>query len=207
MMQKWFAKRGVCCVVAGSLYPEIDLPFCDIDHRAICRHAAGVLIRLGHRRIGLLSYESIRAGDRDSQIGFLESAEAFRSRGISTEIACHRNDLGSVERALRRLRERRDPPTGIVVCGCYAYLAASSLLAKNGLVIPRDISLICRNDDVFMRFLAPAPARYILNPQTFAKDIFATIHRLTNGHKIARMKTHLFPRFVPNQSIGPPPAS
>ena len=94
-----------------------------------------------------------------------------------------------------------------MVCGCYAYLAASSLLAKNGLVIPRDISLICRNDDVFMRFLAPAPARYILNPQTFAKDIFATINRLTNGHKVTGMKTHLFPRFVANQSIGPPPAS
>ena len=203
-MQKWFADRGVCCVISGSCYPGIDLPFCDLDHRAISRHAAGVLYRLGHRHIALLSYESIWAGVVDSQAGFLECAEALRHSGVSAEITCHNDEMNSVDRALHRLLGRRDPPTGIVVDGSHAYLAVFSLLAQRGLRIPRDISLICRHDDAFMQFLAPAPARYLLNPQAYARDISGMIHRLITGRSMGRAQTPLFPRFVANCSIGIP---
>ena len=204
-MQQWFANRGVCCVVSGSLYPGIDLPFCDIDHRAISRHAAEVLIRLGHRRIGLLSYESICAGFVNSQAGFLEGAETAGHGEVSAEIAWHGNDFDTVDRGLRRLLGRRYPPTGIVVDGSHAYLAVTSLLIQRGIRIPRDISLICRHDDAFMQFLAPAPARYILNPQSDAKDISGMLHRLMTGQKAGRMQSLWFPRFIANQSIGAPP--
>ena len=62
-MQRWFARRGLPCLIAGSTFPGVALPHYDLDYRAICRHAAGVLLRLGHRRIGLLNRESRRAGE------------------------------------------------------------------------------------------------------------------------------------------------
>jgi LacI family transcriptional regulator len=70
--QRWFAENHVPCVVAGSAFAGLDLPSVDLDHRMLCRHAAGVLLGLGHRRIALLNHKSRRAGDVESELGFIE---------------------------------------------------------------------------------------------------------------------------------------
>ena len=204
-MQSWFVKRGSPCVVAGSLYAGIHLPFFDIDHRAISRHASSVLLRLGHRQIGLLNHESNRAGDIDTRLGFLEGVEAFASRGASARISSHRNDVDSISRALHRLLDHQESPTGIVVSGSYAYVSTSSLLAQLGWRIPQDISLISRDDDPFLQYVVPTPARYVSQPHAFAKNIFAMVHRLTSGHRISRLQTHLLPRFITSGSIAVAP--
>ena len=86
-MQRWFARRDTPCLVAGSTYPEVTLPHYDLDYRAICRHAAGVLLRLGHRRLALLNRESRRAGDVDSERGFLEGVRASPHAEAAAAIA------------------------------------------------------------------------------------------------------------------------
>lgn len=201
-MQKWFEDRGVPCVVAGSLFSGVDLPFFDLDHRAICRHAAGVLLRLGHRRIGLLSHESNHAGDIEGRLGFLEGVQAFAESGATATISCHSNDVESVGRALRGMIDHREPLTGIVVCGSYAYLAASTLLSQRGLRIPNDISLISRDDDPFLQFLAPLPTRYVAKPHTFAKNIHGIIQRLALGLSVKRLQAYMLPRLLTCGSTG-----
>jgi DNA-binding LacI/PurR family transcriptional regulator len=203
-MQQWFTRRQVPCLVAGSTYPDVSLPHCDLDYRAICRHAAGVLLRLGHRRIGLLNRESRRAGDVDSELGLLEGVRAASRLEAVAEIAYHRDDVDSVARALKRLFDRREPPTALVVCNSYAYLAAASLLAQRGLRIPDDVSLISRDDDPFLRSLAPAPARYVVSPHATAKRMIGPILRLINREPITRLSPPLIPKFFAGKSVGPP---
>jgi DNA-binding LacI/PurR family transcriptional regulator len=53
----------------------LNLPFRDLDHRAICRHAAGILLGLGHRKLALVMQKSRRAGDLESEAGFLEGVK------------------------------------------------------------------------------------------------------------------------------------
>ena len=62
-IQRWFAQNNVPAVVAGSTLSEIDLPFVDLDHRSLCRHAAGLLLSFGHRRIAFLTRAPLYAGD------------------------------------------------------------------------------------------------------------------------------------------------
>lgn len=205
-MQSWFAQRGVPCIVAGSLYADVELPFFDVDHRAICRHAAGVLIRQGHRRIALLGRESQRAGDMASELGFLEGVRGTSQRDTTADIAYHRDDVESVTRALHRVLGKNDAPTGIIVCNSYAYLAATSLLAVRGLRIPQDISLISRDDDPFLRFLVPAPARYVVSPHAFAKKAIGAILQLTAKDPVTRSQTRLASQFVPGGSTAIPRA-
>ncbi|MGH8020834.1 MAG: GntR family transcriptional regulator [Opitutaceae bacterium] len=45
--QRWFEKNVARCIVAGSVHPGLHLPYRDLDHRAMCRHAAGTLLRVG----------------------------------------------------------------------------------------------------------------------------------------------------------------
>jgi LacI family transcriptional regulator len=202
-MQAWFAQRGVPCIVAGSLFDGIDLPYFDVDHRATCRHAAGVLTRQGHRRIGFLGRESQRAGDMDSELGFLEGVRATSHRDTTADIAYHRDDVDSVTRALQRLLGKHEAPTGIVVCNSYAYLAAASLLAARGLRIPQDISLISRDDDPFLRFVVPTPARYVMSPHAFAKKVVGAVLQLTARDPVTHSKTRLVPQFAAGGSTGP----
>ena len=99
-MQRWYAHNNLPCIVAGSTYDEVPLPHYDLDYRAICRHAAGVLLGLGHRRIALLNRESRRAGDVDSEAGFLEGVRSSSVIDATADVAYHRDDVDSVGRAL-----------------------------------------------------------------------------------------------------------
>jgi DNA-binding LacI/PurR family transcriptional regulator len=74
--------------------------------------------------------------------------------------------------------DRKNPTTGLVVSNSYAYLATTSVLAQRGLRIPRDISLISRDDDPFLGVLAPAPARYVVSPHAFAKKVIGSLLQL-----------------------------
>ncbi|HVU34406.1 MAG TPA: GntR family transcriptional regulator [Opitutaceae bacterium] len=203
-MQRWFARHAVPCLVVGSVYPEIALPFVDLDYHAACRHAAGVLLRLGHTRLALLNRESRRAGDVDSERGFTESVRSLPAGDVSVQIAYHRDDVDSVNHALGRLLDRPAAPTAIVVSNSYAYLATASLLALRGLRIPRDISLISRDDDPFLRALAPAPARYVVSPHTFATRIIGPVLRLANGEPVTSKAVRLLPKYVPGGSVASP---
>ncbi len=195
-MQRWFARQGLPCVVAGSVYAGVPLPCCDLDYRASCRHAAGVLLRLGHRRIALLNREERRAGDVDSELGFLAGAKSTARAEVRAEVAYHRDDAVSVGRALQRLLDQPAPPTGIVVCNSYAYLSAISWLAQRGLRVPRDLSLISRDDDPFLTALTPTPARYVAAPRVFATRILGLLLRWVNGRTGADRATQLLPRYV-----------
>lgn len=199
-MQRWFARRKVPCLIAGSTYPEVSLPHYDLDYRAICRHAAGVLLRLGHRRLALLNRESPRAGDVDSERGFLEGVRQPARTDATAEIAYHRDDVESVARALQRLLDRKNPPTALVVCNSYAYLSAVSLLAQRGLRVPQEISLISRDDDPFLASLAPAPARYVMDPHVFAKKMLGSLLQLLNRGPVLRSPAPLLPKFTPGGS-------
>ena len=201
VMQRWFARRRLPCLVAGSTYADVALPHYDLDYRAICRHAAGVLLRLGHRRIALLNRESRRAGDVDSEAGFMEGARTSSAPDATADVAYHRDDVDSVARALARLLDRKHPPTAVVVSNSYAYLATASLLAQRGLRIPRDISLISRDDDPFLGSLAPAPARYVVSPHAFAKKLIGPILQLVGRETAVRLSAPLLPKFAAGGSL------
>lgn len=205
-MQRWFARRELPCLVAGSTFPDVALPSLDLDYRAVCRHAAGVFLRAGHRRLALLNRESRRAGDLDSELGFLEGVRTSPHLDASVDVAYHRDDVETVGRALRRLLDRAQPPTGMLVSNSYAYLAASSLLAQRGLRIPHDISLISRDDDPFLIALAPAPTRYVVSPLAFAKKVAASLLRLATHEPLPYATSRLLPKYTPGGSVAAPHA-
>lgn len=203
-MQQWFVRRGAPCLVAGSTYPEVTLPHYDLDYRAICRHGAGVLLRLGHRRLALLNRESRRAGDVDSESGFLEGVHRSPHSDATADIAYHRDDVESVARALRPLLDRKNPPTALVVSNSYAYLSTASLLAQRGLRVPQDISLISRDDDPFLGSLVPAPTRYRVDPHTFAKKMLSLLLQVLKRTPALRSPALLLPKFTAGGSTCAP---
>lgn len=203
-VQRWFLKSGVPCIVAGSTYKGLDLPFRDLDHRAVCRHAAGVLLGMGHRKLALLLQKSKRAGDIESEAGFAEGVRQSRQEGAELVIGYHDATVGGITNSLRRLTEQLVPPTAMLVANANHYLTVASKLAQMGQLVPRDVSLVSRDEDPFLSFIVPAPARYAVSPHTLAQSLLQPVLELLNGETVTQNAVRLMPDFIRGESIGPP---
>ncbi len=81
------------------------------------------------------------------------------------------------------------------------------MLAQRGLRIPVDISLLSRDDDPFLASLAPAPARYMVDPHTFAKKILGLLRQVLKRKPAPRSPAPLLPKFTAGGSMSAPPRS
>jgi len=85
------------------------------------------------------------------------------------------------------------------------YATVATWLSENGKRIPGDISLICREDDSFLRYLVPRPASYQYSPRSFALKIDSLVQQLIRQPKKVAPEIHIIPRYTPGNSVGPPP--
>lgn len=204
--QRWFERKGAPCVVAGSVYSGLNLPFRDLDHRAMCRHAAGVMLGLGHRRLALLIQKSRRAGDLESEAGFLEGVRASPHADAEVSVCYHDTTVSSIVAALRRLMEQKPPPTALLVANAYHYLTVVSRLAQAGVRVPAEVSVVSRDEDPFLSFLVPAPARYVASPHTMAKTLLRPVLELLEGGVVTHRSIRIMPDFIKGETLGPPRA-
>ncbi len=201
-IQQWFHARGVPCVLAGSGHRGLPLPSVDLDYFAVCRHAAGLLAGRGHRRLALLVRDSQRAGDLDSVAGFLEGTERTGRRDVEARVVRHADTAEAALRALERTFDTAAPPTALLVAVPAFYLTAVSFLAARRLRVPHDVSLISRDDESFLPFLNPVPARYSCRPRDFAKRLLPLVLALARGQTVATGPQRIEPRFLPGPSLG-----
>lgn len=203
--QRWFERHGVPCIAAGSCHEGVNLPSVDIDYRAMCRHAATTMVRLGHRRVALLNGAQGHAGDVASEIGFSEGVVQSGCPDAEGIVVRHATDsVESVSRSLRRVMERAAPPTALLVTSSYFYLTVTSVLGQMGRSIPEDVSVISRDEDTFLSYLVPEPARYVEDPIQFARKVQRMALRLSQGEPVAGRAMRLIPRLVMGKSLSAP---
>lgn len=200
-VQRWFQQHGVPCVVAGSTYRGVDLAFCDVDHRAICRHAAGFMLGRGHRKIAMLAQKSRYAGDLESEAGFAEGVNQSPHADTSFVIGYHESTAQNISHAVRRLMTLKPAPTALLVMNPFHYLTVLSCLARLGLRVPEDVSLLSRDGEPYFSFLLPAPAHYAANPRLFAKTLLAPVLQLLAGEHVTQRAISIMPAFVKGASL------
>jgi Transcriptional regulators len=202
--QRWFEQHRVPCIVAGSVYPGIDLPFRDIDHRAMCRHAAGVMLAAGHRKIALVIQRSRRAGDVASETGFLEGVRQSSHPDATAVICPHDATVSGISNALRRLMDQRPAPTALLVANPNHYLTIVSRLVQMGRRVPEDVSVVSRDEDPFLSYLVPTPTRYVTNAHAVAKSLLRPLIELLEGGAVTHRAVRIMPNFVRGESLAPP---
>jgi DNA-binding LacI/PurR family transcriptional regulator len=205
-LQRWFAASGLPCVVAGTVFPGIDLPCCAADHHSMCSRIAHLLVAKGHRRIALLVRRSGLAADLQSELGFRQ-AIAATPENHAEAIVCHHDDtVMAVTAQVGQLMRRALPPTALLVTNAHYYLTVASCLQKLGKQIWRDVSVVSRTDDRFLSFVVPEPARYTVSPSAMARGLLPLVIDLLAGRKIRHRSVMVLPEFHPGESVGPPPA-
>jgi LacI family transcriptional regulator len=199
--QYWFEQKGVPCVVAGSIYPGVNLPFRDLDHRAICRHAAGLMLGQGHRKIALLIQKSRRAGDLESELGFFEGVRLSPDRDAAAVVGSHDATIAGICAALRRLMEQKPAPTALLVANAYHYLTVVGWLAQMGWRVPQDVSVVSRDEDPFLSFLVPTPAHYSASPHIIARTLLRPVVELLAQAVVTQRSLRIMPEFIRGETL------
>lgn len=199
--QRWFEQKGVPCVVAGSVHAGLNLPFRDLDHRAMCRHAAGLMLGQGHRKLALMIQKSRRAGDLESEVGFVEGVRSSPHRDAAVVVGNHDATIAGICAALRRLMEQKPAPTALLVANAYHYLTVVGRLAQMGWRVPQDVSVVSRDEDPFLSFLVPTPARYSASPHTIAKTLLHPVIELLEGGVVTHRSICIMPDFIRGETL------
>lgn len=202
-MQRWFEKKKLSAVIAGSCHPGISLPQVDTDFRAASRHAAERLLGLGHRRLLALAPVDPFPGDEESLRGFQEGVAAVE--GASLLVFPIKDSKTSVIQALRRIWCIHERPTGIFILEARHTATTLTFLAQQAVGVPGDISLVSRDPDVFLTYLVPEPAHYERQPEAFAKKLEHLVIALGSGLPLKRSRHLLMPNFVRGETLGRPP--
>lgn len=202
--QQWFERWRIPCVIAGSCHEGVNLPFVDVDYRALCRHAATTLLQLGHRRIAFVTHTPQAAGDMMSEEGFLEGVRRFPGAVADGAVVHHGADKEAVKRCVRNLMERSAPPTALLVNNSYLYLTIFSVLTQLGRRVPADVSLLSRDADTFLSYIDPEPACYVEDPQLFASKLARITTRLLHERPEKLPQVLLIPQLVKGRSISAP---
>ncbi len=200
-VQQWFQDAGKPCVIAGSSHAGLALPSVDLDYFATCRHAVGSMLRHGHRHVALLTKHSQRAGDLESEAGFSAGARQPGYGEIVSHVLRHDGTVAGVDRMLSRMFELRSPPTAILVVNPAYYLTTVTFLAQRRLRVPQDVSLVSRDDDPFLAYLNPSPARYTCHPRTFAKRLLQPLLLQLRDERLGQTAYRIEPKYVPGDSL------
>jgi LacI family transcriptional regulator len=200
-VQKWFEKQQIPCVVAGTIYAGINLPYCDLDHRAVCRHAAGLLLGRGHRHMALVIQKSRRAGDVESEAGFTEGIRQSTHTGTEVMIGYHDATAAGIVATVKRLMQRHPTPTALLVNNPFHYLTVVGSLVRLGYRVPEDVSVMSRDGEPYFHYLIPAPTHYVIDPRQFARSLLVPVLQLLEGGVVTKRVLHIMPEFRAGQSV------
>lgn len=202
-LQRWLQDRRLPAILVGSVFPGIDLPSIEYDHAAIARHAAARLAAAGHVRTAVLLRRTGSAADATTCSAFAAGLGRDAPPPVVLE---HDGGMIHIARQIRLLASLRPRPTALFVTKTLAVPAAYTLLSAAGLSVPRDLSVVCREDDPFLEYLSPAVARYGTDPAIIARRLTVMLVRVAAAGRLEPTHELLMPRFVPGASIAGPPA-
>lgn len=197
--ERWFIKQKIPCMVIGSSRPDITLPSFDIDHRALCHHAGGLLLRKGHRRIALILPKDAFGGEADSEQGLREAVG--HSKNTVVNLLSHDESANHLCSLLDETLALPNPPTAFLVARAKHSLAVTVHLLRRGLRIPQDVAVVSTDDDPVLNSISPALTRYTMDAERFARRLTLAARQLTESGILPTHAIRLMPEFLPGETV------
>lgn len=201
-IQAWFARRSLPVVLTSAAEEGLNLPFVDFAYEAMARHAAGLLLRQGHRRVGLLLNRHARVGERRLERTLREEIEVC-ARADGRLFTFEQDDApDSIGRAMARAREGASAVSVMVATGTGAAMSALGHLAQEGVRVPRDLSFLCCQDDPLIQCHVPDVTRYRGSLRGFARAMQRLTLDVAAGSAVHR-NILLMPEFHRGATLAP----
>lgn len=110
-----------------------------------------------------------------------------------------------VGQSLRTLLSGGERPTAIFTFEARHAATAQTWMARHGVAVPEQMSLLSRNDEPCLAQLVPEPAHYERLPEAFAKKLAQLVISAGSGVPLKQVKHLILPTFVRGETLGRPP--
>jgi LacI family transcriptional regulator len=152
----FLAQRGLPAVVAWTYGAEAALPTVGFDNRAAMRGLAEEVLRLGHRRVAMISAPVAHNDRARARLEGLRDALGAAGSDTGLRVIETRYGLDEGGAALARLMQSEAPPTA-VLCGNDVLAAGAIRQARTlGLRVPEDVSITGFDDLELATLVTPA---------------------------------------------------
>ena len=201
--QAWFAQSGLPVVVMGSAPDNLGVRSIDVDYRAAGRHAMATLLRLGHKpeRVVFIMPEEKLLGHAQAQAGIAEAhgdrvehSRVIRVSGRPADLCGQLDGLW-----------QGTPPTALIVQRPLQTLTVTTYLARKGVRIPEDVSLVALDDNPVLGRLVPAPSHYRKDIAHFAALLRRSLEQAMSGRSSGPRAIRLIPELDKGETLAPPP--
>ena len=199
-VQRWFENNRVPSLVRGTPHEDVTLPFLDVDWQATARHAAGLLWRLGHRRVAILTPPDRLRGVEAAVRGAAE----IREPGFQVIELAENGTAGGIERIFNRALGLKDPPTAFIALRPRQVASLLGCAAKAGLRVPDHVSLVSLAREQFLEFLVPEVTGYRSDPAVVARQVVRRLEQMVSGNVSPGGNPWLVTEVVKGGSVGAP---
>lgn len=162
------------------------------------------LIEFGHRRIALLCRRIRRLPEPGrSERAFLDALEAH---GIPTgdfNLPHWEESKAGFQELLESLF-RVTPPTALILDEAPLFTATHHFLAKRGIQVPQDVSLVCTDTDPTFAWCEPSIAHIHWDARPLVRRIVRWAANVSRGRRDVR-QNFVPAEFIPGGTIGPAP--
>lgn len=197
-MQRWFASRGLPCVVAGRRHRDIDLSAVYPDSVAVARHAVGQFTARRHKNLVYLISSLTSLGDRFAAAAFKEEANRL---GAHAEIIEYAGDPAAIKRAMANILAARPRPTACFITCPEDSVTALCHTLRAGLAVPDQMEFLIGWDDPILDCTVPTLAHYNFDGEKMGKNIgnliLSQIRHVTHSVREIAM----IPEFTPGGTL------
>lgn len=200
----WFAAQPTPALALFGRASAVPIAGVGPDHLSGLLDVTRKLIHLGHRRIVMLT----RPERRIPKPGFLE-------RAVLAEIESHGIPVGSynlpnwddTREGLHRCLDKLflfTPPTALLIDEAAIFVATQQHLARQGIMAPQHVSLVCCDPDPIFAWFEPAVTHMRWDSRQMVRHIVRWVGSVARGQNIRR-KAYTKAELVEGGTIGPVP--
>jgi DNA-binding LacI/PurR family transcriptional regulator len=119
-------------------------------------NAVDYLFMLGHSKIAMIEGRAGFKSAENRKVGFLKAMMINQLPVVKDYILPGQYDLESGFSAMQQLLKLPERPTAVFCCNDEMALGAIKAATEEGLIVPRDISVVGFDDTVFSAYITPA---------------------------------------------------
>ncbi len=194
--------EGVPIVLLGHL-PDLDIPSVDVDNVRAAYTAVAHLIRLGHRRIGIITNGPLHYTASQERLAGYRQALAKHGLPYDPALVVEGNFTAeSGEEAMKHLLGLHPRPTAVFVASDTVALGALVTLRHEGIHVPTEMALVGFDDIPLAAYVDPPLTTVRLPAYELGREAARLLLALVAGHTPPTTRTVLNTALVVRASCG-----
>lgn len=176
---------GIPFVVADSHSSKKGITSILPDYFGAAYTAATYLIRNGHRKIAMISYDAVPDFHKQTRLGFLKAME---ENGITPDpvltSVCAKDEKSGYEAAKRIFSDPKNRPTALFSTVDIIMIGAVQCAKDMGISIPDEVSFIGIDDILLSRYVEPPLTTIGINKEEIGALAMDLLYRKIRGKDV-----------------------